>query len=92
MKLISFQKLGENRQTPRLWLESRRLAALGFTAGTPFSVELRTNGIRLRPVVHSTNHVSKRISTQQERPIIDVAKLNLRPSASSAVKPGGVSQ
>ena len=73
MKLISFQKLGENRQSPRLWLESRRLVLLGFEVGTPFSVELRTNGIRLRPVSHSVNHVSKRISAQQERPIIDVA-------------------
>jgi hypothetical protein len=73
VKLISFQKLEENRQTPRLWLESRRLALLGFAAGTPFSVEQRRNGILLRPVLHSSNHVSKRISAQRERPIIDVA-------------------
>lgn len=73
MKLISFQRLGENRQTPRLWLESRRLTTLGFAAGTPFSVEMRPNGIRLRPVLRSANHVSKRISAQQDRPIIDVA-------------------
>jgi DNA (cytosine-5)-methyltransferase 1 len=77
LKLISFQKLGENRQTPRLWLESRRLASLGFTAGTPFSVELRTNGIRLRPARVSNNHVSKRTVAQQERPIIDVANRTL---------------
>jgi site-specific DNA-cytosine methylase len=73
MKLISFQKLGENRQSPRLWLESRRLVTLGFTTGTSFAVELRTNGIRLRPVSQSSNHVSKRISARQERPIIDIA-------------------
>lgn len=73
MKLISFQKLGENRESPRLWLESRRLAALGFTVGTPFSVQPRARGLRLRPVAHSTNHVSRRISALQERPIIDVA-------------------
>ena len=73
MKLISFQKLGENRQSPRLWLESRRLATLGFAVGTPFSIEPKTNGIRLRPISRSDNHVSKRISAQQERPIIDVA-------------------
>lgn len=77
MKLISFQKLGENRQTPRLWLESRRLAALGFTVGTPFTVEARTNGIRLRPAVLSNNHVSRRISGFRERPIIDVANRSL---------------
>src|SRR5207245_2264077 len=53
--------------------ESCRLAHLGFASGTPFSVEQRTNGILLRPVRHSANHVSKRISAQQERPIIDVA-------------------
>jgi len=73
MKLISFQKLGENRNSPRLWLESRRLETLGFSAGIPFSVELRSNGIRLRPAVLSNNHVSKRIASGRERPIIDVA-------------------
>ena len=73
MKLISFQKLGENRLSPRLWLESRRLEALGFGVGTPFSIELKANGIRLRPVSDSANHVSKRTSAQQQRPIIDVA-------------------
>src|SRR5262245_1169451 len=77
MKLISFQKLGKNRRTPRLWLESRRLATLGFAAGTPFSVERRMNGIRLRPAVLSNNHVSKRISARQDRPIIDVANRSL---------------
>jgi DNA (cytosine-5)-methyltransferase 1 len=77
VKLISFQKLGENRESPRLWLESRRLEALGFGAGTPFSVERRSKGIRLRPVKSSDNHVSKRISVQRERPIIDIANRHL---------------
>lgn len=77
MKLISFQKLGENRESPRLWLESRRLETLGFGAGTPFSVERKKNGIRLRPAVLSNNHVSKRISGFRERPIIDIANRSL---------------
>jgi site-specific DNA-cytosine methylase len=77
VKLISFQKLGEIRQSPRLWLESRRLDALGFSPGTPFSVELRTNGILLRPVTLSNNHVSKRVEARRERPIIDVAHRSL---------------
>jgi DNA (cytosine-5)-methyltransferase 1 len=77
MKLISFQRIGENRQTPRLWLESHRLAALGFTAGTPFSIKQQEKGIRLRPVMRSSNHVSKRIFAQRERPIIDVANRSL---------------
>ncbi|MGD0815723.1 MAG: DNA cytosine methyltransferase [Verrucomicrobiota bacterium] len=77
MKLISFQKLGEIRQSPRLWLESRRLEALGFAPGTPFSVEPRVNGILLRPVFLSNNHVSKRMEARRERPIIDIAHRSL---------------
>ena len=73
MKLISFLKLGENRHSPRVWIESRRLNSLGFTPGVGFTVEPRLNGIRLRPALLADNHVSKRISAQQERPIIDIA-------------------
>jgi len=29
MKLISFLKLGENRDSPRVWIESQRLNSLG---------------------------------------------------------------
>jgi len=73
MKLISIQKLGENRNSPRLWLESRRLATLGFPPGIAFSVQRRSTGIRLRPTEMGDNHVSKRISALRERPIIDIA-------------------
>ena len=73
MKLISFQKLGENRQSPRVWIESRRLNSLGFMPGVGFTVEPRLNGVRLRPALLAENHVSKRISARQERPIIDIA-------------------
>src|SRR5258706_7578054 len=73
MKFISFQKLGENRDSPRLWLESRGLETLGFGAGIPFSVQQRASGIRLRPVLLSNNHVSKRIAGGRVRPIIDIA-------------------
>ena len=73
MKLISFLKLGENRNSPRVWIESRRLKSLGFTPGVGFTVEPRLNGIRLRPALLAENHVSKRISARQERPIIDIA-------------------
>jgi len=73
MKLISFQKLGENRHSPRVWIESRRLNSLGFAPGVGFTIEPRLNGIRLRPALLAENHVSKRISARQERPIIDIA-------------------
>lgn len=73
MKLISFQRLGKNRASPRLWLESQRLEMLGFSPGVPFSIEQCVNGISVRPVVLANNHVSKRISAGRVRPIIDIA-------------------
>ena len=73
MKFLTFQKLGENRQSPRVWIESRRLNSLGFTPGVGFTIESRLNGVRLRPALLAENHVSKRIAAWQERPIIDIA-------------------
>jgi len=35
MQLIALQPLGRNRDMPRLWIESQRLASLGFPHGTP---------------------------------------------------------
>jgi DNA (cytosine-5)-methyltransferase 1 len=73
MKLVAFHKLGENRDTPRLWLESRRLNALGFSAGTAFTVQQIRNGVRLRPALNGTHHVSERRAAGRSRPIIDLA-------------------
>lgn len=77
MKLISFQKLGQNRESPRLWVESRRLNTLGFAAGTPIAIESRVRGVRLRPAVLAENHVSQRRTAGRVRPIIDVASRRL---------------
>jgi site-specific DNA-cytosine methylase len=73
MTLISFQKRGNRGASPRLWLESWRLERLGFRPGTPFSIQRHGQGIRLRPVVLSSNHVSERRAVGRKRPIIDVA-------------------
>jgi site-specific DNA-cytosine methylase len=73
MRLVSFQKLGKSGESPRLWLESGRLNSLGFHAGTPFSIQRHGQGIRLKPVVTSSNHVSERRAVGRRRPIIDVA-------------------
>ncbi|MEO5720359.1 MAG: DNA cytosine methyltransferase [Chthoniobacterales bacterium] len=73
MKLVSFHKLGENRHSSRLWLESRRLEALGFSAGTAFMVQQIRNGVRLTPSPGGTHHVSQRRAAGRKRPIIDLA-------------------
>jgi DNA (cytosine-5)-methyltransferase 1 len=73
MKLIAFHKLGENRGSPRVWLESQRLATLGFAVGSSFVVEPRTRGVRLRINELGTHRVAKRRAAGGVRPIIDVA-------------------
>lgn len=71
-QLLSFHKIGENRGSPRLWLESRRLETLGFSAGTGFVVETRPRGVRLRASAEGKQHVAQRRAAGGLRPIIDV--------------------
>ena len=73
MKIIAFHKLGENRGSPRVWLESQRLVTLGFAVGSPFVIEARGRGIRLRIKEVGTHRVAKRRAAGGVRPIIDVA-------------------
>jgi DNA (cytosine-5)-methyltransferase 1 len=76
-QLISFHVLGENRGSPRLWLESRRLETLGFQPGTAFVVERANRGLRLRAASEGTHHVAKRRAACSVRPIIDLASRSL---------------
>ncbi len=76
-QLLSFHKVGENRGSPRLWLESRRLETLGFSAGTAFVVEARGRGVRLRVSEAGKLHVAHRRAAGGVRPIIDVVNREL---------------
>ena len=73
MKLLAVTPLGRNRETSRLWIETRRLEALGFPPGTPFSVERMAEELLLKPAVLAENHVSSRAVSGGRRPIIDLA-------------------
>lgn len=73
MKLLAVTPLGRNRDKSRLWIETRRLDALGFPPGTPFAVEARSEELILRPSILAENHVSSRRTATGLRPIIDVA-------------------
>ena len=73
MKLLAVTPLGRNRDKSRLWIETRRLEALGFPHGTPFTVEARGDELVLRPSILAENHVSSRRTANGLRPIIDVA-------------------
>jgi DNA (cytosine-5)-methyltransferase 1 len=77
MKLLAFHKLGENRESPRVWIESQRLESLGFSPGVGFTVESLANRVCLRATALALNHVSSRIAAGQKRPIIDIANRHL---------------
>lgn len=77
MNLLAIQRLGRNRETPRLWIESQRLNRLGFSHGTPLAVESRTDSLVLKPAVLGENHVSSRSVAGGRRPIIDLASHSL---------------
>jgi len=72
--LTAFQKLGWNRSCPRVWIESTRLAQLGFEPGTFLDVQLKANNtLHLVPVGHQTrNRVSHRELSGLPCPIIDL--------------------
>jgi DNA (cytosine-5)-methyltransferase 1 len=72
MSLLTIQKLGRNRDTPRLWIESQRLEPLGFSHGVPLQIETRPQGLVLRPAILGENHVSSRQVPGGRRPIIDL--------------------
>ena len=73
MELLAVTPLGRNRETSRLWIESRRLEALGFPPGMPFSMESKAGELLLKPAILAENHVSSRQIAGGRRPIIDVA-------------------
>jgi DNA (cytosine-5)-methyltransferase 1 len=77
MKLIAIQPLGRNRENARIWIESQRLDLLGFSAGTPLSVESQSESLTLRPAILAENHVSSRAVAGGRRPIIDLANQSL---------------
>lgn len=74
MSLLTFHALGQHRDSPRLWLESRRLTALGFAIGTALTVAplASGNGVALLPAPLGTHTVSHRTEGGRQRPVIDL--------------------
>ena len=77
MSLLAIQKLGRNRDTPRLWIESGRLERLGFSPGIPLEIEAAPENLILRPAILGQNHVSSREVAGGRRPIIDLENASL---------------
>ena len=77
MRLLSIQKIGSNRNTPRLWIESQRLETLGFPPGVPLEIESKTDSLVISPAILAENHVSSRAVAGGRRPIIDLENQSL---------------
>lgn len=74
LMLTTYHKIGLNRGSPRIWLESPRLHQLGFEPKTFLQVSPRPgNGLSLRPSAERTKHrVSARQISRLFCPIIDL--------------------
>ena len=77
MSFLSIQKLGRNRETLRLWIESQRLDALGFGHGVALEIQTWCERLVLRPALLGENHVSSRATAVGRRPIIDLENRSL---------------
>ena len=69
MKLLAITPLGKNRESSRLWIETRRLEALGFPPGILFSIEAKAEELLLKPAILAESHVSSRVTPDSRRPI-----------------------
>ena len=76
-KLIAFHKLGANRDTPRVWLESQRLNASGFEPGTPFQVIPSAGRLSITRLESGKRAVSHRKAAGGLRPIIELCSAEL---------------
>ena len=77
MPLITNHRIGSNRETPRIWLESARLASFGFGAAARFSVETTATGLRIKPNAAGERVVSERRDAGKTRPVIDLNSAKL---------------
>jgi DNA (cytosine-5)-methyltransferase 1 len=80
VKLTAYHRVGRNRGTDRIFLESHRLTRLGFAPGQRFNVSGIPNGVRLDLCEGGSNTVSSRRISLVQRPVIDIcSSLKLAP-------------
>ena len=74
MRLLAFHHLGFHKNHPRLFLESSRLSALGFTPGSSVAVEggARSLTLRLAGAGRGSYTVSQRRAAGGLRPVLDI--------------------
>lgn len=73
MNITTQRNVGQNKGTPRIWLEGNKLDQAGFTAGQPYTVKINKQTIVLTLCADGEKKVSgKRLSEDYRQPIIDL--------------------
>lgn len=75
--ILSFHKIGENKETPRIWLESARLTNAGFSPGTPFEIQESSRRLVILRAPTAKRLVSHRKQAGTLRPIIELSSQSL---------------
>lgn len=69
---VAYQKIGQNRAKPRLWMEGYKLSAAGFVTGARYTITHTDRAIVLRLDAQGDHKVSGRTKNTTTTPIIDL--------------------
>ena len=69
---VSYQKIGQNRGTPRLWIEGVKLGAAGFTRGARYTIGFESDRMVLSLDDTGTRRVSGKTRAGRDLPILDI--------------------
>lgn len=70
---VSYQKIGTNKDRPRLWIEGVKLAAAGFTRGAAYSIAFEEGRMVLTLNENGERSVSGKTKNAREIPILDIS-------------------
>lgn len=78
MNITTTRNVGQNKGTPRIWLEGNKLDQAGFTAGTKYTVDIKRENIVLSLDPEGLKKVSgKNITPEYRMPVIDMHNAGL---------------
>ena len=79
MKAYESIKIGQNRGSPRLWLEGMKASMAGFLPGKRFSIrkDEQRNMLVLELSEQGSRLVSRKVKGDQEIPVIDINSMEV---------------
>lgn len=78
MNITTTRNVGQNKGTPRIWLEGNKLDQAGFVAGIKYTVQVKRENIILTLDPNGEKKVSgKTITPEYRQPVIDLHNAGL---------------